>query len=95
MTDGDSIGVFAFWLAMGFVALGFFFGPIGKALGRRLEPARKTAGPDESRIGELESRIAELEQVPTRMAEIEERVDFAERMLAQHREAPRVGEGGG
>lgn len=91
---GDSIGEFAFWLAVGFGALGFFFGPIGKALGRRLEPRRSDPGPDPARLSELESRVAELEQVPPRVGELEERVDFAERMLAQRRDAARLGEGG-
>jgi len=38
------------------------------------------------RVEELESRVAELEQGQMRMHELEERVDFAERMLTQQRE---------
>ena len=45
------------------------------------------------RVAELESRMAEMESQQGRMAELEERLDFTERMLAQHREAPRVGPG--
>ncbi len=57
-------------------------GPVGKALARRIE---SKAGADPlltERIDELEHRLAEMEQDRARMAELEERLDFAERMLA-------------
>lgn len=41
------------------------------------------------RMADLEGRIAELETLHQRVAELEERVDFNERLLAQH-EAPRL-----
>ena len=37
------------------------------------------------------SRLAELEEVKQRLGELEERVDFAERLLAKQREAGRLG----
>lgn len=37
----------------------------------------------DGRVAELEARVAELEQGKARVAELEERLDFAERMLAQ------------
>lgn len=43
------------------------------------------------RVEELERRVGELEAGQRRVAELEERVDFAERLLAQQRDAPRVG----
>ncbi len=61
-------------------AVFIFRGPIGKALARRIEG---NAGGDDalvSRVLELEHRLAELERV--RVGELEERVDFAERLLA-------------
>jgi hypothetical protein len=36
---------------------------------------------------ELQSKIAELEDLKRRMGELEERLDFAERLLAQKRES--------
>ena len=41
--------------------------------------------------GELERRLDELEDVNTRLAELEERVEFTERVLAKEREAARLG----
>ena len=40
----------------------------------------------------LHDRLDGLELGGERIAELEERVDFAERMLAQHREGPRLPE---
>ena len=40
--------------------------------------------------GELERRLDELEDVNTRLAELEERVEFTERVLAKDREASRL-----
>ena len=40
---------------------------------------------------DLQSRLAELDEVKQRLGELEERVDFAERLLAKQREAGRLG----
>jgi len=40
---------------------------------------------------DMQIRLAELEEVKQRLAELEERVDFAERLLAKQREAGRLG----
>ncbi|MEO8032373.1 MAG: hypothetical protein ABJC74_07510 [Gemmatimonadota bacterium] len=45
---------------------------------------------DQQRVEELEARLSDLEQVQFRVAELEERVDFAERMLGQAREQERI-----
>ncbi len=42
------------------------------------------------RFQDLEDRVAELEAAQTRMAELEERLDFAERLLAQSPDKPAV-----
>ncbi len=67
---------------LGFVALG----PIGRALARRIEG--QAAGPGE--FGDLERRLMELEHQVGRTAELEERLEFAERMLLQGREGGRL-----
>jgi hypothetical protein len=45
------------------------------------------------RIFALEDRVAELEGQQGRMLELEERLDFAERMLTRQREQPGLGAG--
>lgn len=56
-------------------------------------PALSSGEYQSERVADLESRMAEMEAQQGRMAELEERLDFTERLLAQHREAPRVGPG--
>lgn len=92
------LGEFAMWMAGGMVALGVFFGPISKSVGRWIES--KAGGAGAKNVQELEHRIAELESmlqrtppggVPAeRMAELEERLDFAERLLSQRGEPERL-----
>jgi hypothetical protein len=89
---GDGLGDFAFWGAIGVIGLALLNGPIGRALAARLQ-GRKAAPPDEGKLRELEVRVADLEQSQARLAEVEERLDFNERMLASQRDAARLGEG--
>lgn len=49
-------------------------------------------GPEE--LQALQDRVAELESQVGWVAELEERMDFAERMLAQREVRPEVGPGG-
>ena len=85
----SELGEFAMFLALGFTSLGLFFGPIGTALGRRLS-ARGTPAPDAAELEELHNRVEALEAGQRRLAEVEERLDFAERLLATQREAERL-----
>ena len=78
---GDGIGDFAFWLAVGFFSLGVSFGPIGRAVGRWIESKSRPQGLSP----EWEDRLAEMDGLDRRLAEVEERLDFAERLLAQQR----------
>jgi len=57
-------------------------GPLGKALGERI------AGRPPEGVGsqETEALHAEIDELRYRLAEVEERLDFSERMLARHRE---------
>jgi hypothetical protein len=83
---GDGIGAFGFWLAVGAGSAGLFFGPIGRALGHWIQAhSRRIApGPEEDAArGEQALRFSELEG---RLGELEERLDFTERVLAQHRQ---------
>ena len=58
----------------------------------RLEEARARAGTGRESTEDLESLRAEVAALRHEMAEVHERLDFTERMLAQHREAPRLPE---
>jgi len=79
------------------IALGFFAAcavvlyPLVRALARRLEG--RPAGPDpalRSELDQLRHRLEDVEILQTRILELEERVDFTERLLAQRREAERL-----
>lgn len=82
------------------IALGFFAAcaivlyPLMKAIGRRLEG--RSAGADtalRAEVEQLRSRLSEVEALPHRVMELEERVDFAERLLSQRREPQRLEKG--
>lgn len=57
----------------------------------RLQPSPDEAGAAE--VAALRERVQELEGLSARVMELEERLDFAERMLVQDREVGRLVEG--
>jgi hypothetical protein len=62
-----------------------FRGPLGEALARRLGGAEpRAASPDGAEMAELQARVSELE----------ERLDFTERVLLQERQAGELRGGG-
>lgn len=74
----DTIVLVAFAIA----AARIFTGPLGAALGDRIR-GRREAAPD-PRLD------AEVERLQVRLAEVEERVDFAERLLASREQADQL-----
>jgi hypothetical protein len=66
-------------------------GPFGKGLARAMELGAGAALPpeQEGRIAQLEQRVADLESVHGRLTELEERLDFAERLLTRGETAAR------
>ena len=69
-----------------------FFGGVG-ILTRIAEMGKKGKRlPDDlaERLEALDTKVEALEQVQHRVAELEERVDFAERLLARQNEAERL-----
>jgi hypothetical protein len=73
-----------------FTAATLVLWPIARALARRLEGR---GSPDAAMRGELEQlqqRLGEVDAMQTRIAELEDRLDFAERLLAQSREPDRL-----
>lgn len=78
-------GVLAILLIFGGGAAAILaYSPVGKALGDRIRGGAVHGGPDPDTLNELEA----LRQDVT---ELQERVDFAERLLAQSRETGRIG----
>ena len=63
--------------------------PLIRAFARRLE-GRSAAAELEGEVETMRVRLDQLEQGQARIAELEERLDFAERMLAQSREPDRL-----
>jgi hypothetical protein len=64
--------------------------PIMRAFGRRLEGRGGGDPALRSDVEQLHTRLGEIDALQTRVAELEERVDFAERLLAQGREPDRL-----
>jgi len=75
-------------LAVSVAATFVLRGPIGKALARWIESwgageVEMLGGGSAQRLNEFEHRLADLEARETRLVELEERLDFAERLLAR------------
>ncbi len=62
------------------------------SLGRRLKRNDNPALPAEE-LEAIRERLAEADQLEARVTELEERMDFTERMLAQQRDAERLSSG--
>lgn len=58
-------------------------GPLGRAIAWRIEGSPPPADGASDRIEQLEHRVAELENAHLRVNELEERLDFAERLLTR------------
>jgi hypothetical protein len=95
--EGSSDG-FEF-MVLGLAALGgfgwlIFRGPVGKALASMLDGG--SGAEDQmlaSRVADLEDRLQEVSLETQRFLEIEERLEFTERLLAQHTDPARRLEG--
>ena len=83
-------GELAMFLAMGAAAVGLLFGPIGSALARRLG-GRPEADDAHAEIEGMGARMtADVDDLRNRLAEVEERLDFAERLLARGAQADQI-----
>lgn len=91
LDEGRSINnpmpVFALLIGGGVFA-SLMFGPIGKAIARMLESDTQVDEHLTMRVEDIEARILELSMEQSRVAELEERLDFAERLLAQPASQP-------
>jgi hypothetical protein len=86
-------GELAMFLAIGAAALGILFGPIGSALARRLG-GHPEPGEAQAVVEQMSERVsAEVDDLRNRLAEVEERLDFAERLLARTEEPDQISRG--
>src|SRR3954470_20510416 len=74
----------------GRAAAGLILWPVMRAFGRRLEGKGSPDPALRVELKQLQARVAEVDGLQTRIAELEERVDFTERLLAQNREPDRL-----
>lgn len=65
--------------------------PIMRAFGRRLEGKGDGDPALRADVENLHARLGDVDALQARVAELEERVDFAERLLAQTPERNRIG----
>lgn len=63
------------------------FGPIGKAIGKMLEGESPVDDQVAMRVEDLEARVIELTMEQSRVAELEDRLDFTERLIASGQRA--------
>ena len=85
----DAAAWFGFLFTVVFLAGGVLIlrGPLGRALAKRIEGHAGGSG----ELADIEDRLAEMDALRQRVGELEERVDFAERLLAQARaDAPQL-----
>lgn len=73
-------------LFLSIAAVLIFRGPLGKGLGERL--AGRAA--DAEDLAAREALRAEVEELKGRLAELEERMDFGERLLAERASRPNL-----
>ena len=64
--------------------------PIMRAIGRRLEGRGGADAALRAEVEQLRARLSDVDLMHQRLAELEERVDFAERLLAQRKDIPRL-----
>lgn len=99
------LGIPEWAIGVGFIVLAVFGASVGIAVLRQFLPterlrARASGRALEQVLEEVQRRLGEIEQVQgrlggaadveTRLSELEERVDFAERLLAKQREGERL-----
>lgn len=65
--------------------------PIMRAFGRRLEGKGAVDPALRGEVDQLQMRLAEVDTLHARITELEERVDFTERLLAQAQQPSRLG----
>ena len=79
----SAAGELAMFLAIGAASVAMLFGPIGAAVARRIGGSPEP-GDAHMEIEEMRALVTtEVSDLRSQLAEVEERLDFAERLLAQ------------
>jgi hypothetical protein len=87
---GNLEGIAAVVLLLGVgLILAALIWPLIRAFARRIEGGAPSPGM-QAELDGLRERVRQLEEMQPRMAELEERVDFTERIVAQTREPDRL-----
>jgi Tfp pilus assembly protein PilN len=73
-----------------FTAATLVLWPLARALARRLEGRGSADTALRGEVEQLHQRLGEVDAMQARIAELEDRLDFAERLLAQSREPDRL-----
>lgn len=84
----EVIAICVIALTFGFVAYKMLV-PLARAFAARIE-GRGGNPALEQRVNELQSQLADADMLQNRVAELEERLDFAERLLSQRDEPARL-----
>lgn len=90
MNDGVS-PVFILIPVAAFIAITIILWPIMRAFARRLEGRGNPDSALRAEVEHLHTRLADMDSLQSRLVELEERVDFTERLLAQAQQQARVG----
>lgn len=75
------LGEFALYLAWGAASAALLLGPIGRAIAKRIAPGERREDHD-ALLEELMARTEEFAAVRDHVAELQDRMDFTERMLS-------------
>ena len=70
-------------LAGGGIFVALFLGPVGRSIAKLLDGDSPNDEESAMRLEDVEARLAELSLEQQRVGELEERLDFTERLLAQ------------
>jgi hypothetical protein len=73
--------------------VGISYSPIGRAIARRIGGGKDEASEGQA-LAEVDALREELQAVRGELGDVQERLDFAERLLAQVREKGQLGAGG-
>ncbi len=88
--NGDGAPVLVMIVLAALLATTVILWPIMRALGRRMENRGGSDPALRAEVQQVSQRLAEVDAMQARIGELEERLDFAERLLAQAREPDRL-----
>lgn len=89
----DTVGGLAAFIALGAIGVAVLVGPIGAALATWIESKSGKLPSGKISTGEFDLQAQQVDQLSQRVNELEERLEFAERMIAQQRDPERLGRG--